>query len=195
MKISLKNYLMIQSLSPLALLTIIRYFFSRHHTDGEDHIVLCGYEVPVSIIVIIICCVWILVALWAFIKFSAFKWTDKIQGYQLKSWEEKENAGLDFFMTIIIPVLIDDVSKTQGAVMFLIIVMFLFALLYRTKLYYANPILAILGYHIYEIQFKDNRDYEGKYICIAKGELSNNVGSIEYKPITENVLYIKEMEK
>ena len=195
MKISLKNYLMIQSLSPLALLTIIRYFLSRHHTDGEYHIVLCGYEVPVSIIVIIICGVWILVALWAFIKFSAFMWTDKIQGYQLKSWEEKENAGLDFFMTIIIPVLIDDVSKTQGAVMFLIIVMFLFALLHRTKLYYANPILAILGYHIYEIQFKDNSDYEGKYIGISKGELSNNVGSIEYKPITENVLYIKEMEK
>ena len=79
--------------------------------------------------------------------------------------------------------------------MFLIIVMFLFALLHRTKLYYANPILAILGYHIYEIQFKDNSDYEGKYIGISKGELSNNVGSIEYKPITENVLYIKEMEK
>jgi hypothetical protein len=192
MKISLKNYLMIQSLSPLALLTIIRYFLFRHHTDGEYQY---GYEVTVSIIVIIICVVWILVALWAFIKFSAFMWTDKIQGYQLKSWEEKENAGLYFFMTIIIPVLIDDVSKTQGAVMFLIIVMFLFALLYRTKLYYANPILTILGYHIYEIQFKDNRDYEGKYIGIAKGELSNNVGSIEYKHITENVLYIKEMEK
>ena len=45
-----------------------------------------------------------------------FRWTDKKQGYQLSSFVEKEDASLNFFMTMIIPLLIDDVGTIQGAV-------------------------------------------------------------------------------
>lgn len=76
----------------------------------------------------------------------AFRWTDKKQGYQLSSFVEKEDASLNFFMTMIIPLLIDDVGTIQGAVTFLIIVVMMCALLSKTHLYYANPVLAILGF-------------------------------------------------
>ena len=52
---------------------------------------------------------------------------------------------MNFFMTMIIPLLIDDVGTIQGAVTFLIIVVMMCALLSKTHLYYANPVLAILG--------------------------------------------------
>ena len=52
----------------------------------------------------------------AFISFTAFRWTDKKQGYQLSSFVEKEDASLNFFMTMIIPLLIDDVGTIQGAI-------------------------------------------------------------------------------
>ncbi|MGN1217144.1 MAG: hypothetical protein ACI4TD_04120 [Phocaeicola sp.] len=189
---------MLQSLSPLALLTIIRNFsFQQPSVDMTSAALFWGEFFQLNrvlIIIFLLCAAWIFAALWSFVSFSVFKWTDKKKGFQLKSYEEKEDASLNFFMTMIIPLLIDDVGTIQGAVTFLIIVVMMCALLNRTTLYYANPVLAILGYRVYEIQFQENKDFRGKCIGVVKGKLPNDLGSIEYKSITENVLYIKEMK-
>jgi hypothetical protein len=190
---------MLQSLSPLALLTIIRNFSFQQPLLETTSAVLYWSEFfrlnMVLIVVFVLCTAWIIAAVWSFVSFSAFGWTDKKQGFLLKSYEEKEDASLNFFMTMIIPLLIDDVGTIQGAVTFFIIVVMMCALLSRTNLYYANPVLAILGYRVYEIQFQKNKDFEGTCISVVKGMLPNNLGSIEYKPITENVLYVKEMKE
>ena len=73
---------------------------------------------------------------------------------------------MNFFMTMIIPLLIDDVGTIQGAVTFLIIVVMMCALLSKTHLYYANPVLAILGYRVYEVTFKSNPDFNNE-VCLA----------------------------
>lgn len=118
------------------------------------------------------------------------------EGYQLSSFVEKEDASLNFFMTMIIPLLIDDVGTIQGAVTFLIIVVMMCALLSKTHLYYANPVLAILGYRVYEITFKSNPDFNNE-ICLAvvKGRFLKNPSTVEYKVINDTVLYMKEMNK
>lgn len=120
----------------------------------------------VLIVVFLLCATWILAAVISFISFTAFRWTDKKQGYQLSSFVEKEDASLNFFMTMIIPLLIDDVGTIQGAVTFLIIVVMMCALLSKTHLYYANPVLAILGYRVYEVTFKSNPDFNNE-VCLA----------------------------
>lgn len=124
------------------------------------------------------------------------RWTDKKQGYQLSSSVEKEDASLNFFMTMIIPLLIDDVGTIQGAVTFLIIVVMMCALLSKTHLYYANPVLAILGYRVYKVTFKSNPDFNNE-VCLAvvKGRFLKNPGTVEYKVINDTVLYMKEMNK
>lgn len=103
---------------------------------------------------------------------------------------------MNFFMTMIIPLLIDDVGTIQGAVTFLIIVVMMCALLSKTHLYYANPVLAILGYRVYEITFKSNPDFNNE-ICLAvvKGRFLKNPSTVEYKVINDIVLYMKEMNK
>ena len=150
----------------------------------------------VLIVVFLLCATWILAAIISFISFTAFRWTDKKQGYQLSSFVEKEDASLNFFMTMIIPLLIDDVGTIQGAVTFLIIVVMMCALLSKTHLYYANPVLAILGYRVYEITFKSNPDFNNE-ICLAvvKGRFLKNPSTVEYKVINDTVLYMKEMNK
>jgi hypothetical protein len=116
--------------------------------------------------------------------------------YQLSSFVEKEDASLNFFMTMIIPLLIDDVGTIQGAVTFLIIVVMMCALLSKTHLYYANPVLAILGYRVYEVTFKSNPDFNNE-VCLAvvKGGFLKNPSTVEYKVINDTVLYMKEMNK
>ena len=150
----------------------------------------------VLIVVFLLCATWILAAIISFISFTAFRWTDKKQGYQLSSFVEKEDASLNFFMTMIIPLLIDDVGTIQGAVTFLIIVVMMCALLSKTHLYYANPVLAILGYQVYEVTFKSNPDFNNE-VCLAvvKGRFLKNPGTVEYKVINDTVLYMKEMNK
>lgn len=200
MNIKMKHSLMLQSLSPLALLTIIRNF-SFQMSVSEFSLNLATLDEffrlnSVLIVVFILCFAWILAALWSFISFTAFKWTDKKKGYQLSSFEEKEDASLNFFMTLIIPLLIDDVGEIQGAITFFLIVIMMCALLNKTHLFYANPVLAILGYRVYEVQFSDNKDFgEKKCVAVVKGNLSKNPGSIEYKIISDTVLFMKEMKK
>lgn len=78
----------------------------------------------------------------------------------------------------------------------LIIVVMMCALLSKTHLYYANPVLAILGYRVYEITFKSNPDFNNE-ICLAvvKGRFLKNPSTVEYKVINDTVLYMKEMNK
>lgn len=67
------------------------------------------------------------------------------------------------------------------------------ALLEKTSLFYANPVLAILGYRVYSFSFQENTDYKNdKYIGIAYKRISDDA-TIEYKEISNGVFYIKEL--
>lgn len=74
------------------------------------------------------------------------------------------------------------------------LVVMMCALLSKTHLYYANPVLAILGYRVYEITFKSNPDFNNE-ICLAvvKGRFLKNPSTVEYKVINDTVLYMKEI--
>lgn len=195
----LKYQLMLQSLSPLALLTIIRNFsFTQPGVASEDileYLIEIFHKNTILTIVMVLCSVWLLGAVISWISFAAFKWTDKKRGYELMDIVEKEDASLNFFLTMIIPLLIDDVDTIQGAITFLIIVVLMCVLLGRTNLFYANPVLAIFGYRVYEFTFKDNYIYKKeRCIGVCKGKISKSPQSFEYKPIIDSVIYIKEQK-
>lgn len=192
--LALKKRLMILSLSPLALLTIIRNFsFDMPPDNAEKYIQSFVAQNKVLLVVFILCSVWILMAAFSFISLLAFKWTDKHSGYDIKNVNEIEDASLNFFMTMIIPLLIDDVGSIQGAITFFIIVIMMRALLEKTSLFYANPVLAILDYRVYSFSFQENEDYkDGEYIGISYKRISK-CATIEYKEISDGVFYIKEL--
>lgn len=192
----MKFKLMIQSLSPLALLTIIRNLkFVSLNADGSKlGIVEFASANKILLIVIFLCCVWILLSMWYYQEFKAFKWTDKKSGYQVKTVEENEEASLNFFLTIIIPLLIDDIDSIQGAITLFLIVVILMGLLYKTKLFYANPVLSLFGYHFYEFEFLKNEEESGKFVGISKTELKEDI-MVEYKKINGKVMYVRSIEK
>ena len=184
---------MIQSLSPLALLTIIRNFSFVTTTSTNQKLSFNEFiaDNVILLVVMIFCLIWIIMAVIYFISFGAFKWSDKKSGFEICSVIENEEASLNFFLTLIIPLLLDDVNTIQGALTFLLITLLICVLLYKTSLFYANPILALLGYRIYEFSFKESEEYENKkYIGLCHGYL-NESQSIEFKEITNKVMYIK----
>lgn len=216
-EVPIKFKLMIVSLSPLALLTIIRNFSFELPERIQDHCCLTtvireAFHLPQSDIeftlyeillhnwvlcaVLLLCVLWVLAAAYYFVSFLAFKWVDRKSGYEIMEIEEKEDASLNFFLTLIVPLLMDDVATIQGALTFLLIVAAISALLYRTKLFYANPILAMLGYRIYEFRFKSNNEYPDEHItAISFGRLTGK-NSVEYKNVTnDGILFVKEMKR
>ena len=190
----MKYKLMIQSLSPLAFLTMIRNCTFIIRDESGEMLTLKIFLTTNSILLIVffLCLIWLCAAIIFYVEFKAFKWVDKKSGYEIKAIEENEEASLNFFLTIIIPLLIDDVHTLQGAVTFVVIVAFILILLYRTKLFYANPILSVLGYRFFEFKFVANDEEDkGKCFALCRNEI-NDDHTVEYKKINGNVYYIKE---
>ncbi len=187
----MKFKLMIQSLSPLFLLTIIRNFmFILVDSDGNKLTAKSFIsENMILVIVFSICFLWILLSIWFYVEFMAFQLTNKPGGYSIKVIEEKDDASLNFFLTLILPLVIDDVDSWQGAVVFFILITMICILLYKTKLFYANPVLSILGYRLYTIKFTSNSNFgQNEIIALGKGHIDT---WIEYKIITGKIIYIK----
>ncbi len=191
----MKVKLLVLSMSPLALLTIMNNFsFKTHGIDGtrlpsEAFI----HENAVLLFVMLFCAIWVVLGIVFFISFGAFRWTGKRGGYSICSVRENEEASLNFFLTLIIPLLLDNVSTFQGAITFFAMLIIIWLLLYKTRLFYANPILAVLGYHLYEFNFEENEQYGCKTcVGLCKGTVKEGQ-TIEYKTISDRVLYIKGM--
>ena len=192
----MKRKLMIQSLSPIALLTIIKNFSFVVESDAGEKLAKCTFiqaNLPL-LIVLVVCALWIVLSVLFLISFNVFKFADRKSGFSIAVIEKKDEDSLNFFLTLVLPLLIDDVNTWQGMTLFFVILLLTWVLLSSTKLFYANPILSMLGYRITEIAFIDNSEKgEKPYIAISRGEI-NEKHNVEYKDITEDVLFVKGMK-
>lgn len=194
---SLKHQLLMQSLSPLMFLTIIKNFKFDLTEDLKEFI----SKNVILLIVLVLCSIWILASICCFVTFNAFKWSNKETGYTVEVVEEDKQTSLEFVLTIIIPLLVGDVATLQGALTFLILLLIICKLLNNTDLFYANPILKFLGYHLYKFKFYDNEEYHDKTVIgLCRGKIidMDKRLPIEYKiisPEDKYALYFKEVKK
>ena len=102
--------------------------------------------------------------------------------------EDVDCEHLTFLTTYIIPlVCIPITEKTRYFIVFLILLIVIGVISVKTNLFYANPTLALLGYHIYKIDADDGLN---KKIVLSKDILSNGV-SIQYIKIDEKTFYAR----
>lgn len=193
----MKQKLMIQSLSPLALLTIIKNFsFVLCNNTGQKLGAAEFIKANLPLLIVMsFCALWIALAAAFIISFNTFKYADRKGGFSIAIVGQREEDSLNFFLTLILPLIIDDLNTWQGLSLFFVIIALIWGLLSNTKLFYANPILALLGYRIADIEFMENQEKgEDTYIAISRGTLDDK-NNIEYKDITNEVLFVKRMKK
>ena len=192
-----KKQLMIQSLSPIAFLTIVKNWCFVTKDEAGACLPLKEFvcaNLPL-LCTMLFCAIWCVLAVVFIISFNAFKYADRKQGYSVAIVEKKEDASLNFFFTLILPLIIDNVNTWQGVITFFSILLFTWLLMARTRLFYANPVLSIIGYHITEIAFIDNKEKgTGTYVAISYSEI-DDTHNVEYKDITKDVLFVKGMKK
>ena len=102
----MKFKLMVQSLAPLALLTIISNF-SFQTQDKAGHTFTSFEFVENNLIllcVMLLCALWLILALIYYFDFGVFRWAgkNKERGYEIKDVKEDKEASLNFFLTLII---------------------------------------------------------------------------------------------
>jgi len=74
---------------------------------------------------------------------------------RIKKIESVNYEHLTFLTTYIIPLICFDLSQTRYAIDLLILLVIIGAIYVKTNLFYANPTLALLGYHIYKVELED----------------------------------------
>ena len=95
-------------------------------------------------------------------------------------------------MTYVLPMAMDEIGTLRGLAVFALLMIMLYALMWKTNLYYQNPILTILGYEVVSFQFEDTqlRDFRNKE-CIGITRCAIEDGAtIKRQYIADNVFLI-----
>ena len=200
--LELKKKLILQSFLPLFILIIIKYFdyraivsaihFIQHLSRGEFAIIfnIWGHPFVLLFVVMVVSIIWIfsgLIAIWQFKNVQTSGFVDA--GEKIDIDEELTDSGITFFVSFVLPLLIDDIGSIQGFFVFSGILGLVILLMWKTNLYYQNPVLTILGYKVYKFHFINpsrNGCKEKKYIAVCKSKLVKEK-IVEWKYISDNV--------
>lgn len=186
----MKRNLIILSLSPLFFLTILQYCpwnkLFKQPLNWEiikEHLPLCIGEG--------VCIIWVICSAVIFFEFIWFQKYDTVGGYEVKNVVEEKDAGLNFFLTLILPLLVNDITSWNGLIVMLCLVVIIVCLLSKTNLYYQNPVLVILKYKVYRFDFIDNERLKSqRYIGLTRENLEEG-NFITYKQIEDNILIVR----
>lgn len=198
----LKWKLIIQSFLPLAVLVIIKNArleiwkslinFFRRLFGGEIAVLWDLYRHPntwsfllilISMPVVISGCI----AIWQFkiVQFSGF--IDA--GEKVKIEKEITDSGISFFMMFVLPLMMDDIESLNDFAVYIGIISLVIILMAKTNLYYQNPVLTLLGYKIYQIQFINpslGECADKQYVVVCRNELDERK-IVKWKYISDNI--------
>lgn len=180
------------SLSPICVLTLLQYFPFEKTKIVLTHIwdIQMIYKHLPLYIGSWICLLWIVVSIGIFVKFVWFQEYDVTGGYTVQDVLEEKDAGLNFFLALILPLFVNDITTWNGLIVMILLLALIVCLLDKTNLYYQNPVLIVLNYKVYQLSFVDNDKLEnGTYIAITRGQVRNS-DRLNYKVIEDNVLVV-----
>lgn len=122
--------------------------------------------------------------------YSFWKFTDRIKGikklpFEVKSVKNINYEHLTFLTTYIIPLVCINLDSNRYKFVLIILIVVIGAIYVKTNLFYANPTLALLGFHIYKITYMCS-EKEIEVIVITKKKLF--VGdSVRYIDLGDNI--------
>lgn len=109
----------------------------------------------------------------------------------IKSLHNENLEYLSFFMSYLLPLIGYDTDDPRRLVLTIILIL-LFALLFmKTGIYYKNPVLAILGYKLYNAQIEDVEAEDG-VILLSKDDLKAS-SNVKYIMLDEHIWIAKEV--
>jgi hypothetical protein len=147
------------------------------------------YQFNAGIVIPLICLFFLL---WGIYEFKRFKFD--IEGstnipFKLIKVESINYEHLTFLATYIIPLVTFDFESVRYLIVLTLLLVFMGIIYIKTDLFYANPSLALLGFHIYKADglFKNN-DTRENIIIITRSKL-NKTERVSYIKLDERIYY------
>ena len=206
--LNLKRGLITQALSPAFVLLGIRHMHSNYYalilkffdlakSDFIDSInITIAHPEFGELLIIIIGIGWILTSILSVPAFGVSQdFGFESNGERVIILEEKKDAAASFLMSFILPLLIDDLSSPQFWISYLLVIIIVYAVLYRSNLYYQSPVLALLGYKVFAFEVINPYEQSGmkknrKYIGLTRGKMVSEGRAILWKHIADNVFLV-----
>lgn len=207
--LSMKKTLIMQSFAPLFLILFIKYFdinlfsfvlfffqtFLKNPKESLNNAIF--HPLFITGLLEVFCLVWIVYSICGIRKFVVSQRANyDSHGESLIEIEKIRDSGVTFFMTYVLPMAMDDLNTLKGIIVFAILMIMLFALMWKTNLYYQNPVLTILGYEVFSFRFETTQlvEYRDKEcIGITRGADGIRTGhSIKRQKISDNVFLVYE---
>ena len=181
----MKTLLLIQSLSPIALLMLLKIVpFSESWDESNPFWMYFSNNLCFSVLLVFFV-IWLLLSVFGWIYIRSFNKIEyDAKDISVNNLEEDKESGLNFFMTFLLPLVIDDVVAINGFLVFVFLFVGVVILLAKTTLFYKNPVLILLGYRLYYFQIGN-----ANKIGICTKVKKTNV--IKYSTISDNVVLFK----
>ena len=106
------------------------------------------------------------------------------------SVKNKNYEYLTFLTTYVIPVVFVDYSNVRDVLAMVILLVLIGFILIKMDLYYGNPMLAILGYKLFEIEYKIRGETVHKLVITKNAVIKGS--HVKWKEIDNNTLIVKE---
>lgn len=105
---------------------------------------------------------------------------------QIKKIENQNYEHLTFLTTYIIPFICFELIEFRNVLILVILLIIIGAIYVKTHLFYANPTLALLGYHLYKV---NTLEMEG-LIFISRDILKEG-DKVHHLHLSDNIFYVK----
>ena len=102
---------------------------------------------------------------------------DKVIKIENMNWEH-----LTFLVTYVIPFLSFNFNEDRNGLVFFLILLIIGIIYVKTNMFYTNPTLALLGYHIYKLSTVNKENI----IIISTDSILEN-DFVEYKLLSDNI--------
>lgn len=113
--------------------------------------------------------------------------------YKIKNVRNENYEYLTFLTTYIIPLICIDLGNIRYVVVLGILLVLIGFIFIKMDLYYGNPTLALLGYHLYRVDIEEVDAIDG-IILLSKEKLQTN-DNIEWIEIGEYVWVTKKYKR
>ncbi|GFZ93975.1 hypothetical protein GCM10008018_45550 [Paenibacillus marchantiophytorum] len=97
---------------------------------------------------------------------------------------------LTFIATYIIPLIAFDLSKTRFVIVLSLILIIIGMIYVKTNIFYANPSLALLGYHIYRVDGMFRTEERKEIIVISRQRLTLGM-NVRYKKLDDKIYFVR----
>ncbi len=139
----------------------------------------------------------VVLLLYIFFAYKRFSYDLKGSGeipFEITKVKGVNYEHLTFLATYLVPLISFDFDSYRQLIVLAMLLMVMGVIYIKTDLFYANPSLALLGFHIYEANgnFKSEGNDRESIILICQGKLKIHQ-KVDYIKLDERIYYVRKV--